>query len=587
MCGIAGIINLKNQVHAEDIRSMTHAIMHRGPDDAGEYFNHEKSVAFGHRRLSFLDLSERGRQPLSNEDGTVWITFNGEIYNYRELKKSLQQLGHVFRSDTDSEVLVHAYEEWREKMLDKLVGMWAFAIWDENEQTLFAARDRFGIKPFYYGEQDGRFVFASEIKAIAALKDFKRTLSITAFADYFNYRYIPSPNSIWNEVQKLPAAHYLTFKNGETAIREYWRLESKNHSTAMPQLVEEVNQLLFDSVKLHAVSDVPLGAFLSGGYDSSAIVYYLHRMGYPLQTFSIGFEKWERSEHQYAEMVAKHFNSRHTSYLVEDAHLETLDHLAWVYDEPLADISTLPTYMVSKVAAGQVKAVMSGEGSDEIFVGYNWQRDYVHPTFFQQLKYRFGSHANPYPVAYYAEAMAMGRFDKAGQEQLLTNELHHHLRSKSDWYYAYHFRGELSPLKAIQHMDIKCFMGELVLTKVDRASMANSLEVRVPFLHHHLFEKIFSLQEKCYHHPQQTKWLLYEQLKNVLPQEILQRKKQGFVGPDAYYMNMEWYRSLLAECRLVKDGLVNAAYVNELLKKSYDWRLWKLAVMELWYRKWM
>lgn len=583
MCGIAGIIDLKNSVNPAHILDMTNAIRHRGPDDEGVWISPESNVGLGHRRLSFLDLSENGKQPLSNEDGTLLITFNGEIYNYRLLKEELQQLGHKFKSNTDTEVLVHAYEAWGEKMLDKLVGMCAFAIWNEKEQTLFAARDRFGIKPFYYGSQNGKFVFASEIKAIAALQDFKRTLNFTAFADYFNYRYIPSPNTIWNEVQKLPPAHYLVWKNGKIAVTEYWKLESQSLSVSHKQLVEEINDILFNSVKLHAVSDVPVGAFLSGGYDSSAIVYYLHKMKYPLQTFSIGFKEWQNSEHHFAELVAEKFNSKHTSFIVDNVHLETLDHLAWVYDEPLADISTLPTYMVSNIAAKHVKAVMSGEGSDEIFVGYNWQREFKPKTFWQRLTQTSNSHI----VNYYANAMAMGRFNYEEQSKLLSPELHKHLSKNSDYFYASNFNNKLSSLKSIQQMDIKCFMGELVLTKIDRASMANSLEVRVPFLHHKLFEKIFSLKENLYHNPSQIKSLLYEQIKNALPQEILDRKKQGFVGPDKYYMNIDWYRTELAESKLVKDGLVSRDYVNNLLQKDYDWGLWKIMVMEKWYKKWM
>ena len=586
MCGIAGVIDLKKGVVDYEIRNMTDAIRHRGPDDEGFYFNEEKTIGLGHRRLSFLDLSKKGRQPLSNEDGTLWITFNGEIYNFRELKKELQQLGHQFQSNTDSEVLIHAYEQWQESMLHKLAGMWAFAIWDEKNQTLFAARDRFGIKPFYYGEQNGRFVFASEIKAIASLKDYKRTLSKTAFADYFNYRYIPAPNTIWNEVQKLPAANYLIWKNGSYRTIEYWKLASDTKHENHQKLVEEIDELLYNSVKQHAVSDVPIGAFLSGGYDSSAIVYYLHRMSYPLQTFSIGFKKWDRSEHKFAEIVAAQFSSNHTSCMVDEANLETLKHLAWVYDEPIADISTLPTYMVSKVAREKVKAVMSGEGSDEIFVGYNWQREFVPQSFWQQWQYKFQGHQNPFIVNYYAHAMAMGRFDYAEQQKLLHPDLHQHINPNSDWFYAQNFDKTLSPLKSIQQMDMKCFMGELILTKVDRASMANSLEVRVPFLNHELFEKVFSLQEKEYHKPLQTKSLLHEQLKNILPAEILQRKKQGFVGPDTYYMNIEWYKAQLKISRLVEDELVSKSYLDSLLTKDYDWRLWKIMVMELWYRKW-
>lgn len=583
MCGIAGIIDDRNKVEPEHILDMTNAIRHRGPDDGGVWISLKSNVGLGHRRLSFLDLSENGKQPLANEDGTLLITFNGEIYNFRLLKDELLQLGHKFKSNTDTEVLVHAYEEWGEKMLNKLVGMWAFAIWNEKEQTLFAARDRFGIKPFYYGLQNGKFVFASEIKAIAALPEFKRTLNFTAFADYFNYRYIPSPNTIWNEVQKLPPAHYLVLKNGEVTITEYWKLESKNNNVKHEQLVEEINDILFDSVKLHAVSDVPIGAFLSGGYDSSAIVYYLHKMKYPLQTFSIGFKEWQNSEHYFAELVAQKFRSKHTSFIVDNVHLDTLEHLAWVYDEPLADISTLPTYMVSSTAAKHVKAVMSGEGSDEIFAGYNWQRDFKPQTLWQRLT----QNSNSSIVDYYANAMAMGRFNFSEQQKMLTPELQKHMSKNSDYFYAKHFDSKLSPLKAIQQMDIKCFMGELVLTKIDRASMANSLEVRVPFLNHKLFEKIFSLKESLYHKPNQTKSLLYEQIKNVLPAEILERKKQGFVGPDKYYMNIDWYRSELTESRLVKDGLISRDYIDNLLQKDYDWRLWKIVVMEKWYKKWI
>ena len=222
MCGIAGIIDNQRPVSEAQLNAMTTAIRHRGPDDEGIYINEKKSAGLGHRRLSFLDLSEKGRQPLSSADGSLWITYNGEIYNFRELKKELQQFGHVFHTNTDSEVLIYAYRQWKEKMLNRLIGMWAFAIWDEKEQTLFASRDRFGIKPFYYGEQNGRFVFASEIKAIAELKDYTRTLNVTAFADFFNYRFIPSPDTIWNEVSKLPPAHYLVWKGGKINIKRYW-----------------------------------------------------------------------------------------------------------------------------------------------------------------------------------------------------------------------------------------------------------------------------------------------------------------------------------------------------------------------------
>lgn len=588
MCGIVGIVDSQGEVQEQQLKAMAEAIRHRGPDDEGYYINPTATVGLGHRRLSFLDLSAHGRQPLSNEDNSIWVTFNGEIYNYPALKKELSQLGHRFKTTTDTEVLLHGYEQWGYDLLHRIEGMWAFALWDENKQTLFAARDRFGIKPFYYGTARGRLVFGSELKAIVALgDDYPLSLNTTAFADYFNYRYVPAPDTIWNEVKKLPPAHYLLLQNGQCTVQEYWTLTADSRVVDPAQLVEEIDHLLFESVKAHTQSEVPLGAFLSGGYDSSAIAYYLHKMGYPLQTFSIGFNNWENSEHKFAELVAKQLGSKHTSYLVDDAHLELLDHLAWVYDEPIADISTLPTFMVSQVAAGQVKAVLSGEGSDEIFVGYNWQRQFEAQSLWQKWKQAFSPSSNHYIVAYYAQAMAMGRFDASEQRTLLHPRLQAAVRKDSDWFYARHFNPQLSPLKSIQQMDIKCFMGELVLTKIDRASMANSLEVRVPFLNHHLFEKIFSLQENQYHHPHQTKALLYEQIKNVFPPQILQRKKQGFVGPDRFYQNIAWYKEVLRESRLVKDELIQQSALDTYIRQGENWKLWKVVVMEYWYRQWV
>jgi asparagine synthase (glutamine-hydrolysing) len=587
MCGIAGIINLKGRVEETDLISMGNAIHHRGPDDQGFYINKNRNIGFAHRRLSFIDLSEKGRQPLCNEDRTVWITFNGEIYNFRELKKELQGKGHRFVSDTDTEVLVHAYEEWKENMLSRLVGMWAFAIWDEKNQKLFAARDRFGIKPFYFGFQNERFVFASEIKAIAALEGFQLSLNRSAIADFLNYRFVPSPKSIWSEINKLPPAYYLVFEQGTIKTVNYWHLKSRNEFVSLPQLTSEIGKLLENSVKQHAVSDVPIGAFLSGGYDSSAIAMYLNKMNYPLQTFSIGFTGWENSEHHFAEMVARQLGSKHISYIVEDAHLELLDQLAWVYDEPLADISTLPTFMVSRVASQHVKAVMSGEGSDEIFVGYNWQRQFQPKGIWAQLKHFQIFSRNNYIVDYYAESMAMGRFDNQELKKLLSSDMQEYIPEDADWFYRQNFDAKLPPLKAIQQLDRLSFMGELVLTKIDRASMANSLEVRVPFLHHELFEKIFSLDVSQYHNPLQTKWLLYQQLKDVFSKEILQRSKQGFVGPDRFYQNMEWYKRVLSSSNLVKDGIFNQAVLHDYILTNQYWKLWKIVVLEKWYQKWI
>ncbi len=589
MCGIAGQIKFNGEVSEQNCSAMNDAIKHRGPDGEGIYINADKTVVLGHRRLSFLDLTEAGKQPMTNEDGTIWITYNGEIYNYIELREKLEKSGHRFHSHTDTEVIIHGYEEWGWDVVNHLKGMFAFGIWNEKDKQLFLARDRFGIKPLYYYNENGNFVFASEIKAIKANADVTTTLDFVSFSDYFVYRYVPSPKSIWHEISKLPAAHFLLLNaDGSVTIKEYWKIPFAENTISDNEAIEKFDSLLFESVKTHTRSDVPVGSFLSGGYDSSAIVYYMSRFRYAPSTFSIGFEGWDVSEHIYAEMVAKQFGTNHHSLILQSQSLDILDHLSWVYDEPNGDISIIPTYQVSREAARKVKAVMSGEGSDEILVGYQWQKDYVpvQKSFMEKVLGILSGNTSPYLLQYYTEAMAMGRFDKAELKKLLHPDLHYCIRENPEWYYKHLYESELHELKAMQKLDVKHFMGEQVLAKIDRASMANSLEVRVPFLDHEICEFIFQLKTEVYFRKNETKHLLYQNIKNHFPDEILHRKKQGFVGPDKYYMNMAWYESRLSESRLVQDKIVNRSYLKELFQNKDCWRLWKVAVMESWYRKW-
>ncbi|MCW5906459.1 MAG: asparagine synthase (glutamine-hydrolyzing) [Chitinophagales bacterium] len=589
MCGIAGQIKFNGKVEERCINAMNNAQKHRGPDGEGVYINPPQTVGLGHRRLSFLDLSEAGKQPMCTADKALWITYNGEIYNYIELRQELENLGHRFQSYTDTEVILLGYRAWGVAVLQKLKGMFAFAIWNETNRELFLARDRFGIKPLYYYTDGNCFAFASEIKGIKANEDINTTLNYSSLADFFVYRYVPSPKTIWKEVKKLPAAHYLFLKsNNTTEIKRYWDITYSEKVISDKEAVERFDELLFNSVKTHIRSDVPVGSFLSGGYDSSALVYYLHRIGYKPSTFAIGFEGWDVSEHLFADMVAKQYNTKHHSLILQSQSLDELEQLVWVYDEPNADISIIPTYLICREASKHVKAVLGGEGSDEMLVGYQWQKEYKlqQQGWWQQLLSLFQASSKPYLLNYYAEAMAMGRFDNAELRKLLHPDLHQHLNDDAEWHYQSLYNPSLPDLKAIQTLDIKHFMGELVLAKVDRASMANSLEVRVPFLDHEICEFVFQLNSQVYYYPNETKHLLYQNIKNHLPPEILARKKQGFVGPDKYYMNMDWYESKLADSRLAKDGIVNAAYIRQLLTGNDHWRLWKLAVMELWYRKW-
>lgn len=586
MCGIVGLINLHQPIVKNVFTQMVNTLQHRGPDDSGLFYSNNEHVALGHRRLSFIDLSAAGKQPLSNSTQTIWITFNGEIYNYLELREQLKNQYH-FTTVTDTEVLIAAYQTWGIEFINKLKGMFAFGLYDATLNKLFLVRDRFGIKPLYYFNNGNSLVFASELKAIMASGLVEKQLNYSAFTDYFVYRYIPSPKTIWENVYKVAPANYLeidtiTLQQKEV---EYWQLNALNQTENENELTQEINTILTQSVQEHTRADVPIGSFLSGGYDSSALVNYMKLLKQNPKTFSIGFSHWEKSEDQFANIVAKHLHVENTAVIADEHSLDLVNIMPIVYDEPIADISIVPTYMVSKLARTQVKAVLSGEGADEIFGGYTWQHEFMQKPKQGLLAKLFGSKTDT--VNFYAQAMAMGWFDAEELKRMLHPRLHKHIQGDVHWFYRKHFKPNLSPLKSIQYMDMKCFMGELVLTKIDRASMANSLEVRVPFLDHTLFEKVFSLAESCYFKPHQTKYLVYQNIKNFLPQQILARKKQGFVGPDSYYMNLDFYRKELADSSLVKHQIINQNYLDELLQETYNWKLWKILVMEKWFKQWM
>ena len=589
MCGIIGQIS-RQAISKELFCLKRDTLNHRGPDGRGAAFLQNDTIALGHTRLSFFDLSEKGKQPMTDSSSSVWVTYNGEIYNFRELRNELIQLGKSFSTETDTEVLIEGYKAWGIKIVDKLKGMFAFGLLDLDKQKLFLVRDRFGIKPLYYSQVNGSIVFASELKAIVKHSEYKYQIDFSSFSDYFTYRYIPSPKTIWQNISKLPPAHYMEFdlSTSEFKLHEYWKISFSKKSISKEELAYEYGKRLEQSILLHSRADVPIGSFLSGGYDSSSIVYFLSRNKYLPKTFSIGFENWENSEDKFAAIVAGKFGLEHYPLIVSDNDLNILDMMPEVYDEPIADISTLPTFLVSKNARRQVQAVMSGEGADEALGGYTWQRDWCsrHSKPWHQKLFGGGKSNNEDVVGYYANAMSMGCFDTTEKKQLLNRSYHGSIGADSDWFYRQNYNKDISSFQAIQQMDIKCFMGELVLTKIDRASMANSLEVRVPFLDHELFELVFAYKENCYMDKEQTKYLLYENIKKAMPEVILQRKKQGFVGPDNFYMNMPWYEANLKDSKLIKEGIVNQEYYLRLLAQKDHWRLWKLMVMGKWFAHW-
>ncbi len=589
MCGIIGQISKLEQIDNEVFANMLQSLHHRGPDGNGTYFADNNLLAFGHTRLSFLDLTDSGKQPFISNNKQVIVTFNGEIYNYLELKKELLN-EYNFVTNTDTEVIIAAYQKWGIAFINKLKGMFAIAIYDKLINKIYLVRDRFGIKPLYYFYNNKYFIFASEIKAIMESGKVAKDIDFTAFTDYFVYRYVPSPKTIWKQVYKIPPAHYLSFDidSFSLSLTEYWQLNASDKQENELVLTSEINNILQNLVAEHVRADVPIGSFLSGGYDSSAMVLYMKNLGLNPETFSIGFDNWEKSEHQFAEVVANHLNVPNKYVIADESSLNLVNKMPIVYDEPIADISIVPTFMVSQLAKQRVKAVLSGEGADEIFGGYTWQHQFYNEqynvTWLQKLKQLFKPADTVY---FYAQAMAMGWFDKNELESMLQPHLHQYISDDVHWFYRENFKSTLPPLKAVQYMDMKCFMGELVLTKIDRASMANSLEVRVPFLDHTLFEKVFSLNENQYFKKEQTKFLLYQNIKKYLPQSILNRKKQGFVGPDSYYMDIAYYKKELKKSKLVEYNIIKQSYLDNLLKQGYNWKLWKILIMEKWFSHWV
>jgi asparagine synthase (glutamine-hydrolysing) len=592
MCGILGHIERQEPIDQARFDAQRDRLAHRGPDGAGSWFSPDGCVAFGHRRLSFLDLGETGAQPMPNEDGTLWLTFNGEIYNYRELRQTLQALGHQFRSESDSEVLLHGYETWGTALPTHLKGMFAFGIWDIKTQTLFLARDRFGIKPLYYTYDNEGFSFASELKAFQGSR-FPLVVREAAISEFLTYRYVPQPNTIYSNVYKLAPAHYLLYQVGKPPIvKPYWSLADSNRQISTEEAYEHLRPILNRSVNEHLASDVPLGSFLSGGYDSSALAVLLREQGQRPHTFSIGFEGWPKSEHQYAKLVAHALDLPLVTELLDDSGFDLLPTLAHIYDEPLADISIIPTYAVCQLASRFVKGAFSGEGGDEVFAGYIWHRDYSRfASVFSPLQAAYRSlwpssyaHSKLSASSRYAQYMAMGLFDSATLAQTLTPKYTAATAQDPFWFYRQYERPDLSPIKQMQWLDFHTFLPELVLAKMDRASMAHSLEVRVPLLDHALVEFVLSLATSAYYKPQKTKVLLEPLLRGRVPNAILSRKKQGFTGPTSYYSDLSFYRKYFAQCQLVERGIIRQNAIPDFIARGQYWHLWKLCILENWFR---
>jgi asparagine synthase (glutamine-hydrolysing) len=624
MCGIAGFVDLQQRLPRDEaaatLEQMCRVIAHRGPDDQGT-MQTDDGAHLGMRRLSIIDLAG-GHQPISNEDGTVSIVFNGEIYNYRELQPELEARGHHFQTHSDTEVIVHSYEEFGPACVSKLRGMFAFAIWDAKKQSLFIARDRVGKKPLYYTlTSEGALIFGSELKSLLQHPSMRREINPQAIDAYLTWGYVPDPLSILKGIRKLPPGHYLTFANGRVDVTCYWdfRYEPVQGETSRraEDYLEELRSLLSESVRLRLIADVPLGAFLSGGIDSSTIVGLMAReMSQPVKTFSIGFNEDSYNELKYARIAARHFGTDHHEFVVTPDLCQIVDDLAWFLDEPFADSSAIPTYMVSKLAREHVKVVLSGDGGDELFAGYTRYVIDQRRSGFAGLP-RFVRHGLMAPLSRHLPHGARGRnflhnvaldsldryldsisiFTELNKPLLYTDAFRGQLQRNGDEVIPFRSYAERvrtgEPLDTLLYIDSKTYLPGDILTKVDRMSMAVSLEARVPLLDHKLIEFVNSIPASLKLNGLETKHVFKQAIRDFVPAEILNRPKQGFGVPVDEWINQqlrERIHDTLTEQRTRERGYIAPAYVQLLLdehergRRDHSTQLWTLFMLELWHR---
>ncbi len=623
MCGIAGFITKDHEVRKDErqiiLDKMCKVITHRGPDEQGTAI--EGRAALGMRRLSIIDL-KGGQQPIYNESGSKFIVFNGEIYNFRELKTELESLGYTFKTNSDTETIIHAYEEFGTECLEKLRGMFAFAIWDKENESLFMARDRVGKKPLFFSLiENGNFVFGSELKCLQAHGEITNEIDYSALDAFLTFGYVPEDFCIFRGVQKLKPGHFLTFKDGRVTTNQYW--DFKYDIIAEPKdeadYINELRKKIREAVEVRLISEVPLGAFLSGGVDSSAVVGMMSQiLDKPVKTFSIGFNEDTYNELKYARIAAKHFKTEHHEFIVTPDLVSEIDELVWHFDEPFADSSALPTYMVSKMAREFVTVVLSGDGGDELFAGYSryvidkkrsgLERlpKTIRSGLLQPLSEALPEKAKGKNFLYNTSLDAIGRyidsisqFGKLKKRAFYTDKFRSNLEGCKSAERIYQSIARSvstgNPIDNLLYLDSKTYLPGDILTKVDRMSMAASLEARVPLLDQDLIDFVtqriptsFKLKGL------ETKHIFKLALKGMVPDEILHREKQGFGVPIKDWINSELrdeIRDTLLDSRTIGRGYFDFKYIRSLLEEHHNNRrdhssqLWVLFMLERWHRE--
>jgi asparagine synthase (glutamine-hydrolysing) len=630
MCGICGIAVARGGPHISELilRKMNASIAHRGPDEDGFYVN--EKVGLASRRLSIIDLTS-GTQPISNEDETIRIVFNGEIYNYRELRDYLEKHGHLFRTQSDTEAILHLYEEFGTDCLQHLDGIFAIAIWNENKQELLLARDRMGIKPMYYTHlPDWQFIFGSEMKSILANPAVERKIDLISLNEYLSYEYVPSPRTIIRNVWRLEAGHFLIYNRRGVEIHAYDSLSFRQSESRPPVDWRDYSASLYNTlrsaVKRELVSDVPVGVLLSGGLDSSTIAALMVDL-YPgkVESFTIGFEEGSFDESQYARKVARHLNTQHNEMvLTSKKAVELFGDIANFLDEPFADSSIIPTYLLSRFARQKVKVVLGGDGGDELFAGYPtilshrligyyerlvpWiLRAYVAPRVMEQLKVSFDNISFDFRLRRFLAGRGvplitrhqrwLGSFVDEEKSSLLQNWVKPVLRET--YHQSFEYARECDakePLNQILFNDLKTYLEGDILYKVDRASMAASLEVRVPFLNREVVHFANDLPLNLKLHNLTGKFLLKKMMRGKLPDEIIQRTKKGFNMPVAYWLSgdlKELMMDMFSESFIAHQNLFDYSYIQQLAEEHFQHRkdnrklLWTLLVFQMWYQSYI
>ncbi len=616
MCGIAGYINTDKEqtVESRVLEQMCAVIHHRGPDEWGMWCN--GNVGIGMKRLQIIDLSG-GHQPMATDDGRVQIVFNGEIYNHRDLRADLEQRGYRFRTSSDTEAILHLYEEYGEDCVQQLRGMFAFAVWDARNQRLFIARDRLGKKPLHYLHDQNKLVFGSEIKSLLQHPDVTAEVNRPAIIPYLGCGYVPDPETMFQGISKLPPAHTLTWQQGKIAVKRYWDIsyQPDYHKTEQ-QWLEETEAQLDEAVRIRLMSDVPLGAFLSGGIDSSLVVALMARqMGSPVKTFSIGFDEAKYNELPFARMVAQKYGTDHHEEIVRPDAEEVIPYLIKMFDEPFADSSAIPTYYVSRLARRHVTVALSGDGGDETFGGYDRYLDSKLSSYTDLIpvplrNILFGLPTGMLPESF--PGINRMRYLAATQDERYLMKMTKGLSAahlgvfSPDLIKAAAGSDPAEPLRQIlkrvsgldyitrrQYLDCLSYLPGDIMTKVDRATMFVSLEARAPILDHKFVEFSATIPVEYKVRNRTSKYLLKQLAYKLLPKELIDRPKMGFAMPVAQWINREWQemsQDLVLGVQASGRGNFNPAYLERIMiehrrgRRDHSYLIWTLMVLEMWYR---